>query len=393
MSDEPTTYPGTEIERIDNLKKPLFTEDKVFIPIKSFVLLDEYTGNKYVQRVGEEGIYLREPNGRKRKLLSQKICQLVVTKPYTYAQTDSLDEDICKIIWDIGPQNWLDIEDINITHPKFALKPLTTDISEKSTAYGQKPKMVINYSTSADLNAFFERFLKAYNKIWYNLCREYHNKLVSTVYPTQLSLSFVDRDTPEYYIDEPEMLLDCTVTYGEKNLPLEGAELEFTLIYSDGTETTKINNTDENGKATQSFEGEEFVVGNAILSVDYDGDKNHEAFHHTFTVHIKKIPTRVDASLDDEYTQGINEVQGLLWDDTKADGEAAIEDETVTVTCVFSDESTYTTTGITDEEGAFTVNIPMDVVGPAKLIMTYEGSDKYKSTTEETLPFNIIKDE
>lgn len=180
MSNE-QVIPGTNIPRIDNLSIPTFTDNHVYIPIKSFTITNGFTKDKYVQHAGGTEVHKEEKNGKERVLFPYKITQMITTTPYTTAiKRDLKPEEIIIVFtkgkYSITPQVNHSITSENTTQLQGI--PLTEIVQANyDDNYGYA--YPINSTYVDEYYKFQRAFYHKFNQIWKKLCINHWNEVAS----------------------------------------------------------------------------------------------------------------------------------------------------------------------------------------------------------------------
>ena len=271
MSDESIKYEGTEYERNDELKEPYFTESECYIPLKYFIYADEYEGDKYIQREGIQGIFLREITGRKRRIAYKSICQVIVTKPESYAQEGNLTPQDIQVIFKEEDQNWMNIEDINILKPRYVipLQGLTEEI------YHILPQPVPTI--------FISLFTYKINKLWKELCLKKHN---DEIIQEKTRQAFIELDDLYSSIQNEEMTINGSLLGGADSKPIPSANITMTFKDAENTEYSYNLTTDTQGRFTVTHTPE--VAGLLIVTTKFEGNTDYDPVTDTLNLAIEE---------------------------------------------------------------------------------------------------------
>lgn len=179
MSEE-TLITGTNIPRIDNLSTPTFTENYVYIPIKSFKIRNGFTRSQYIQEIGEKQVLKKDSHGTTRILFPYKISQMITTTPYhTAIIRDLKPEEIILIFnkgkYQITPQRNTTITSENTTQLQaIQLTKLVQASFEDNigNAYSLNPTYNVD-----EYYQFQRAFYHKFNQKWKELCINHWNQI------------------------------------------------------------------------------------------------------------------------------------------------------------------------------------------------------------------------
>lgn len=175
--------PGTSIPRIDNLSIPTFTQEYVYIPIKSFTVINGFTKDKYIQNVGESQVVKKELNGKERTLFPYRITQMITTTPYTTATIRDLKPEEIIIVftkgkYNITPQKNTDINNENTT--QLQAIPLTQLVqANMNDTLGYAYPLNPTYNV-AEYYKFQRAFYHKFNRTWKELCINHWNDIATS---------------------------------------------------------------------------------------------------------------------------------------------------------------------------------------------------------------------